>query len=54
LAAGAAESQRHAAAVRYCHLVARGLDRLDEQERQALLQRLIDRIVVERARAARS
>jgi site-specific DNA recombinase len=47
LAAGVAEAQRQAAAVRYCRLVAHGLDRLDELGRQALLRRLDLRIVVQ-------
>src|SRR5262245_58733316 len=46
LAAGQANADRHAAAVRYCRLVARGLDRLDERGRQDLVRRILTQIVV--------
>jgi site-specific DNA recombinase len=46
IAAGVAESARQAAVVRYCRLMARGLDRLDDHGRQAWLRRLGLRIVV--------
>jgi hypothetical protein len=46
LAARQADADRHAAALRYCRLIARGLDRLDERGRQALVRRILTRIVV--------
>jgi hypothetical protein len=36
-------ASRHAAAVAYCKLVAKGLDRLDDAGRQALLRLLVER-----------
>src|SRR5579871_6401287 len=45
-AAGSADTQRHDAALRYCKLVCRGLDRLDAAGRQRLLRLLVDRVVV--------
>jgi site-specific DNA recombinase len=41
-----AEADVHAAVVRYCRLIAAGLDRLDPRGRQALVRRLVTRIVV--------
>jgi hypothetical protein len=43
--AGQAEAGEHAALVAYCRLVARGLDRLDEAGRQALVRKIVTRIV---------
>lgn len=45
LKAGHAESAHHAALVRYCKLVGKGIERLDDAGRQALLRRVLTRVV---------
>jgi hypothetical protein len=47
VAAGDADAARQTAAVRYCQLVSRNLDRLDVAGRQALLRRLDVQVVVQ-------
>jgi hypothetical protein len=47
VASGDAEAARHVAAVRYCELVSRGLDRLDVVGRQTLLRQLDVQVIVE-------
>jgi site-specific DNA recombinase len=44
--AGQAEADRHAALVKYCRLVGRGLERLDDAGRQVLVRKLIRRVVL--------
>jgi site-specific DNA recombinase len=44
--AGQADADRHASTVRWCKLVARGLDRLDAAGRQAFLRKIETRVTV--------
>jgi hypothetical protein len=46
LAQGTADASRHAAAVAYCQLIAKRLDRLDDAGRRDLLRRVVDRVAV--------
>jgi len=44
--AGQNAADQHAALVRYCKLIARGLERLDDQGRRTLIQQMVPQIVV--------
>jgi site-specific DNA recombinase len=46
-ASGDAEEHQRRDAVAYCKLIARGIDRLDQEGRQRLLRKLVTRVVVE-------
>jgi site-specific DNA recombinase len=43
---GHADADRHAGLVKYCKLVGRGLDRLDEGQRQAFVRKVLTKVVV--------
>ena len=43
---GQSAADQHAALVRYCKLIARGLERLDDQGRRTLIQQMVPQIVV--------
>jgi site-specific DNA recombinase len=46
LDSGQADADRHAALVKLCQLLARGVERLDEAQRQALLRKVLTRVVL--------
>jgi site-specific DNA recombinase len=52
LVAGHADADRHAAVVKYCRLIAKGIERLDDGQRQALLRKVLTRVVVHEDRIA--
>jgi len=45
-----AQAQHQDAVLRYCRLIRRGIDRLDDAGRQRLLRLLVDRVVVQSQR----